>query len=33
MPNEGHVYTRPTRLALNHWALEGNWTAHERGVA
>jgi thiol-disulfide isomerase/thioredoxin len=25
-PNDRHLYRRPTRLTLNQWALEGEWT-------
>jgi thiol-disulfide isomerase/thioredoxin len=30
---ERRVYAAPARLALNHWALSGDWTVDERAIA
>jgi thiol-disulfide isomerase/thioredoxin len=31
--NKAHVYALPARLSLNHWALEGDWTAGKEALA
>jgi thiol-disulfide isomerase/thioredoxin len=31
--NKSRVYEYPTRLALNHWALQGDWTVGREAVA
>ena len=33
VPGAAHSYTLPPRLALNEWALEGNWTVGEESAA
>jgi len=30
--NKSHTYTSPGELKLNHWALEGDWTASPHGI-
>jgi thiol-disulfide isomerase/thioredoxin len=32
VPDEPRVYTAPTRLGLNHWALTGNWTIQNQAI-
>jgi hypothetical protein len=27
-----HLYAAPTSLALNHWALSGDWTVHAQAI-
>jgi thiol-disulfide isomerase/thioredoxin len=31
--NKPHVYAIPARLSLNHWALEGDWTAGKEALS
>ena len=31
--DHSHVYTAPRTLSLNHWALEGDWTARKEPIA
>ena len=33
VPGAAHSYTLPPRLALNEWALDGNWTVGEESAA
>ena len=33
VPNASHVYSAPAHLALNHWALAGDWTMQDEAVA
>jgi len=32
LPDQGHAYTVPAELRLNHWALSGNWTIEEQAA-
>ena len=32
VPGKRHAYALPARLALNHWALAGDWTMTEQAV-
>jgi thiol-disulfide isomerase/thioredoxin len=32
VPDERHIYAEPARLALNHWALAGDWTVGREAV-
>jgi len=33
VPDKRHVYKAPAQLALNHWALSGDWTIGQRAVS
>ena len=32
VPGEGHLYTAPAELRLNHWALAGDWTMEDQAA-
>jgi hypothetical protein len=32
VPGQGHVYTAPVEMRLNHWALSGDWTMEDQAA-